>query len=120
VSHGRDYIFRRVVVQAGTTVEDGSNLKGSIAKALESLERAMAEHGDVPPDGTSGIPDGVATVTREQWRARYYADTRVKEAGIKDGTLRSRFNRAIEELVDKEQRIETVGDRYWISVASVA
>jgi hypothetical protein len=95
-----------VVVQASTAPADGSNLKGSRAKAFDSLERAIEEHG--------------GPITRDQWRDRYYADTKAKEPSIHETTLRSRFNRAIEELVDKEERVETAGDRFWIAVASVA
>jgi hypothetical protein len=109
-----------VVVQFDTAKTDGSNLKGQTAKALEALERAIEQHGECPPDGSPGFPDGVVTVSRDEWRDQFYADTKVKEPAILDGTLRSRFNRAIEELVDKEDRVRAVGDRFWITVASVA
>jgi AAA domain len=99
-----------VVVQASTSPADGSNLKGSRAKAFDSLERAIEEHGECPDDGPT-------SVTRDQWRDRYYADTKAKAPSIHETTLRSRFNRAIEELVDKEERVETAGDRFWIAVA---
>jgi hypothetical protein len=109
-----------VVVQADVVSSDGSNLKGNSAKAFDSLERAIEQHGECPPDGSPGFPDGVVTVTRDQWRERFYADAKAKEPGIKEGTLRSRFNRAIEELVDKEERVETAGERFWLAVACVA
>jgi hypothetical protein len=84
------------------------------------LERAIEQHGECPPDGSPGFPDGVCTVSRDEWRDQFYADTKAKEPAILETTLRSRFNRAIEELVDKEERVETFGDRFWIAVASVA
>jgi len=57
-----------VVVQTDVATSDGSNLKGNTAKALDSLERAIAGHGVCPPDGSVGFPDGVATVSRDEWR----------------------------------------------------
>jgi hypothetical protein len=99
-----------VVVQADTTVDDGSNLKGSVAKAFDSLERAIDEHGECLRDGS----DGVVTVTRDQWRDQYYADTRAKEPKIADATMRQRFTRATAELLTAEQII-TAGERYWIA-----
>src|ERR1700722_781116 len=55
-----------VVVQADTTVSDGSNMKGSRAKAFEALERAIEQQGECLPDGSPGVPDGTITVTRDQ------------------------------------------------------
>jgi hypothetical protein len=91
-----------VVVQADVVVCDGSNLKGNTAKALESLERAIEEHGEVPPDGSPGFPDGVVTVSRDQWRERFYADTRAREDKVTEDTLRKRFNRANPRPYDGE------------------
>lgn len=109
-----------VVVQSEVSTYDGSNLKGNSAKAFESLEQAIANHGQCPPDGSAGFPDGVTTVSREEWRERFYSDTRAKQPAILETTLRSRFNRAIDELVDREKRVAAVGDRFWLTVASVA
>jgi hypothetical protein len=103
-----------VVVQADVVTCDGSNLKGQSAKALESLERAIQEHGEVPPDGSPGFPDGVATVTRDQWRDQFYADAKAKEPAIADATLRQRFTRAVGELLAADQTA-TVGERCWIA-----
>jgi hypothetical protein len=103
-----------VVVQADVVVCDGSNLKGNAAKALESLERAIAEHGVCPPNGSVGFPDGVATVTRDQWRDRFYSEAKVKEPAIADATLRQRFTRASGELLAAEQTV-AVGERVWIA-----
>jgi hypothetical protein len=97
---------------------DGADLTGNTAKALDALKRAIEQHGECPPNGSRGFPDGVATVTRDQWRDQFYANTIVKEPDIKESTFRSRFNRAVEELVDKTERVETAGERCWISVAS--
>ncbi len=101
-----------VVVQADAVTNDGSNLKGNSTKALESLERAIEEHGECPPDGSPGFADGVATVTREQWRAQFYADARAKEPKAPDDTLRKRFNRSIQELIDAK-KICNVGEWFW-------
>jgi hypothetical protein len=103
-----------VVVQADVVVCDGSNLKGQSAKALESLERAIEEHGECPPDGSPGFPDGVVTVSRDQWRERFYADTRAREDKVTEDTLRKRFNRAILDLTTAKQ-LETVGEWFWLA-----
>jgi hypothetical protein len=102
-----------VVVQADPAKSDGSNLKGQTTKALESLERAIQEHGVCPPDGTPGFTDGVVAVTREQWRARFYADTRAREDKVTEDTLRKRFNRAILDLTGKQ--VEAMGEWFWLA-----
>jgi hypothetical protein len=70
-----------VVVQADVVTSDGSNLKGNTAKAMDALELAIEEHGECPPDGSVGFPDGVVTVTRDQWREQFYADAKAKQTG---------------------------------------
>jgi hypothetical protein len=102
-----------VVVQADKPF-DGAELKGNTAKVLDSLEKAIERHGECPPDGSPGFPDGVVTVSRDQWRDQYYADTKAKTPAILDGTLRQRFNRASGELLDAE-KIVAVGERVWIA-----
>jgi AAA domain-containing protein len=109
-----------VVVQADAAKQDGSNLKGNTAKALESLKRAIEAHGECPPNGSPGFEDDVPTVTRDQWRDQFYADTRVKEPAIPESTLRSRFNRAIDELVNNGEQVGAAGERFWLTVACVA
>jgi hypothetical protein len=101
-----------VVVQVDVVTNDGSNLKGSSTKALESLERAIEEHGECAPDGSPGFPDGVTTASREQWRTQFYGDAKAKEPKVPEDTLRKRFNRAITDLIATDQ-IATVGDRFW-------
>jgi hypothetical protein len=93
---------------------DGADLKGNTAKALDSLERAIAEHGECPPDGSPGFPDDVSTVSRDQWRHQFYADTRAKEPAIPDTTLRQRFKRATGELIDADQ-VGATGERCWVA-----
>jgi AAA domain len=103
-----------VVVQADVVVCDGSNLKGNAAKAMDALERAIEQHGECPPDGSIGFPDGVATVTRDQWRDQFYADAKAKEPAIADAALRQRFTRASGELLAADQTV-AVGERVWIA-----
>jgi hypothetical protein len=109
-----------VVVPADASKQDGSNLKGNTAKALDSLKRAIQEHGVCPPDGSPGFEDDIPTVTRDQWRDHFYADTRVKEPAIPESTLRSRFNRAIDDLVNNGEQVGSAGERFWLTVACVA
>jgi hypothetical protein len=103
-----------VVVQADVAACDGSNLKGNAAKAMDALERAIEEHGVCPPDGSPGFPDGVATVTREQWRDQFYADAKAKEPNVEENTLRQRLLRARTELIDTEQ-VGATGEWCYIS-----
>ncbi|MGY3108560.1 AAA family ATPase [Bradyrhizobium sp. LM6.9] len=44
-----------VVVQVDPAKHDGSNLKGNAGKAFDSLERAIQEHGQCAPDGSSSL-----------------------------------------------------------------
>jgi hypothetical protein len=107
-----------VVVQADVVTCDGSNLKGNTAKAFDSLERAIEEHGECPPDGPAGFPDGVVTASRDQWREQFYADAKVKEPDVPDNTLKQRFTRATTELVEKLELVNALGDRVWLSGTS--
>jgi AAA domain-containing protein len=102
-----------VVVQADVVTNDGSNLKGHTAKAFESFGLAMAEHGQLSPDGSRGFPDGLMVVSRDRWQERYYADAREKEPTAADDTLSKRFRRAIGDLV-KSQQIGTLGQWFWL------
>jgi hypothetical protein len=106
------------VVQADVATYDGSNLSGNTAKALDSLERAIEEHGECAPDGSAGFPDRVVTVTRDQWRTQFYADAKAKEPSVEDNTLKQRFTRATCELVEKQEMVNAVGDRVWPSGTS--
>jgi hypothetical protein len=103
-----------VLVPVDGAKHDGSNLKGNTGKALDSLRRATEEHGETPPDGSPGFPDGVVTVTRDQWRDHFYADVKVKEPAINDDTLKKRFNRAVLDLTSAKQ-IETVGEWFYLA-----
>jgi hypothetical protein len=67
-----------------------------------------------PPDGSPGFPDDVVTVTRDQWRDRFYADVKVKEPAVTDNTLRQRLSRARTELIDAE-KVDATGERCWIT-----
>jgi hypothetical protein len=103
-----------VLVQVDGSKHDGSNLKGNTGKALDSIKRAIEEHGDKPPDGSPGFPDGVVMVTRDQWRDQVYADVKIKEPAINDETLKKRFNRAVLDLTSAKQ-IEAVGEWFWVA-----
>lgn len=103
-----------VVVPVDGSKHDGSNLKGHTAKALDSLERAIQEHGLCAPDGSRGIPDGVQTVSREEWREQFYADARAKEPAVSDNTLKQRLLRARSDLMKADQ-VGELGERCWIT-----
>ena len=47
------------------------------------------------------------------WRARFYADTRAREDKVTEYTLRKRFNRAILDLTGKQ--VETMGEWFWLA-----
>jgi hypothetical protein len=102
-----------VVVQVDGAKHDGTNLKGNTGKALDSLERAIEEHGECPPDGSPGFPDGVVTVSRDQWRDQFYRDAKAKEPNVEDNTLRQRLLRARTELIEAKQ-VAATGERCWL------
>jgi AAA domain len=103
-----------VVVQVDGAKHDGSNLKGNTGKALDALRLAIQEHGETPPEGSPGFADGVVTASRDQWRDQFYATTKIKEPDIVEGTLRQRFLRARDELIDGGH-VSATGERCWIS-----
>jgi hypothetical protein len=74
-----------VVVQADAMIRDGSNLKGQPTKAFESFKFALAEHRQVPPEGSHGFPSGISD------RISFYSGAKAKqgkEADVTDDTLR--------------------------------
>jgi hypothetical protein len=99
-----------VVIQADTTKDDGSNLRSHAAKALESLEQAIAEDGYDVPDGTHSFPDGTRAVPPDTWRDRYYADCRAREPKVADDTVSKRYRRAVRELVEVFKTVSRVGE----------
>jgi hypothetical protein len=104
-----------VVVHADAVPDfDVTKLKGHTAKVYDSLERAVEQVGECPPDGSPGFPEGVVTMSRDEWRDQYYADAKVKEPDIEAGTLRQRFTRAVSELL-AAKTIVAVGERVWIA-----
>jgi AAA domain len=102
-----------VVVQSETTIEDGSNLKSHTAKALESLEQAVAEHGQRVPDKSPGFPDGTVAVPSDTWRDCYYADCRARDPKVTDETIGKRFRRAVRLLID-DRKVGRTGEWNWI------
>jgi hypothetical protein len=104
-----------VVVQADASKQNGSNLKGNTAKALDALKRAIQAHGECLPDCSPGLEDNVPTVTRDQWREEFYAMTRIKEPKIAQGTLTQRFTRAIADLIETDQ-VGATGERCWVAI----
>lgn len=80
---------------------------------FESLERAIEEHGVEVPDDTRGFPPGTIAVQPDRWRDTYCADCRATEPNVKDGTLKKRYQRAVDELV-KAQKVGRFGQWNWI------
>jgi hypothetical protein len=103
-----------VVVQANTTVDDGSNLKSHTAKAFESLEQAIEEHGQRVPDKSPGFPDGTMAVPPDTWRDQYYADCRDREPKVPDDTISKRYRRAVRELTEVSKQVGRTGEWNWI------
>lgn len=70
------------------------------AKALASLRKVI--------EGNAG---GDGKAYREAWRTQYYADCRVEKPDIETNTLKSRFSRAVDDLLKKE--IKSHEDWFW-------
>lgn len=104
-----------VVIQADAVAEAGSKLKGQSEKALESLERAIGDHGVEPPTGSPGYPAGVFMVNREQWRTQLYADANLREPKTPESTVRQRFVRAIADLTECKA-IGNTGEWFWLAI----
>jgi AAA domain len=93
---------------------DVTKLKGNAAKALDALERAIEACGECPPDGSPGFPDAVVTVSRDEWRERYYADAKAIQPKTTDDTLKRSFNRGALDLTTGK-KVKAVGERVWIA-----
>jgi hypothetical protein len=102
-----------VQVDAVPCKTDGSNLTGNAAKAFKSFELALAEHGQLRPEGAHGFPDGLTVVSRDRWQDQFYSDARAREDKVTEDTLSKRFRRAIVDLV-KSQQIGTLGQWFWL------
>jgi AAA domain len=88
-----------VVVQIEPVVtNDGANMKGNAAKALDSLRAVIDEDGQNPPPDAPGFPDGVVVATRDVWRDRFYKDAWAKAPKATEDALSKRFRRAATEL----------------------
>jgi hypothetical protein len=75
--------------------------------ALNRLE----EHGETPPDGSPGLPNGVLTASREQWRLEFYDAVRAKEPDLKEDALKRSFSRSVLDLTTAK---ETAGEWFWL------
>jgi hypothetical protein len=107
-----------VVVQVDIVTSDGSNLTGNAGKAFKSFELALAEHGQLSPDGAHGFPEGLTVVSRDRWQDQFYSDIRTMEAEIAEDTLSKRFRRAIGDLV-KSRQIGTLGQWFWLDSRTI-
>jgi hypothetical protein len=81
------------------------------SEALRALGKAIAEHGVLIVDVAAGFPDGVTTVSREQWRAMFEAN--YSGRGSADAR-RMAFNRAVKTTIDKAL-VNARNDRFWPS-----
>jgi hypothetical protein len=104
-----------VVVQVDTVTNDGSNLKGSLEKALDSLRAVIDEDGQLPPAGSPGFPEGVVVASRDAWRNRFYKDAWAKEPKATIETLSRRFRRAITDL-KKDGKVGECGQWFWLDM----
>jgi hypothetical protein len=76
--------------------------------ALEALQQAIAEGGNVPPIGDRA-PRGTKAVSKDLWRG-YFTKLTTKE----DGAMRTAWSRAPQQLVEA-RRVDHWGDWYWIT-----
>jgi hypothetical protein len=106
--------FKVTPASLTATTDDGLNLKGESAKAFESLRAIFDEDaGEEAPLGSEDFPDGVPTVSRDAWRNRFYADVLAKEPDIDKETLRKRWQRAADKLIDTDH-VVAHGNRVWL------
>jgi hypothetical protein len=101
-----------VVIKVDSSADDGSTMKTQTAKALESLEQAIEEHGQRVPDKSSGFPDDTVAVPPDTWRDCYYVDCRAREPKVADDTLSKRYRRAVRELIESK-KVGRTGEWNW-------
>ena len=77
--------------------------------ALRALEKAIKEHGVLIVDDAAGFPDGVPTVSKEQWRAAFEAEDASRRS---PNALRVAFNRALKMTIERGQ-VNNRNDYFW-------
>ena len=95
-----------VVPGEGAGAGLAGKLRGHQAKALEALTEAVAAEG-IPPDGP-GFSDDAVVVGEKAWRETFY---RMSDAGVAQGTLKTRFARARTALI-ASNAVEQIGEWY--------
>jgi hypothetical protein len=80
-----------------------------ILLARTALASAIEEHGVVIVDDAAGFPDGVTTVSKEQWRAAFEAEN---ASGRGPDALRMAFNRALRAAIETGQ-VNNRNDHFW-------
>jgi hypothetical protein len=79
--------------------------------ARTALANAIEEHGVLIVDDAAGSPDGVTTVSKEQWRAAFEAED---ASGRTPDALRMAFNRALKTAIETGQ-VNARNDHFWLS-----
>ena len=79
--------------------------------ALLALAKAIKEHGVFIVDDAAGFPDGVATVSKEQWRTVFESENTGRRS---TDAVRMAFNRAVKSTIEKGL-VNARNDRFWPS-----
>jgi hypothetical protein len=82
------------------------------AAALRVLASAIAESGELTPDGDPGCPAGVRSVPVDAFQAAFFADAQKENPTPGPDTCRMRFKRALAAL-EKARLVGTNGPRIW-------
>jgi hypothetical protein len=82
-----------------------------VLAAHTALANAIEEHGVIIVDDAVGFPDGVVSVSKEQWRAAFEAED---ASGRTPDALRMAFNRALKTAIETGQ-VNDRNDHFWPS-----
>jgi archaellum biogenesis ATPase FlaH len=101
---GPPYTFDKAGPKLTAAEKDALAARTALAKAIE-------EHGVLIVDDAAGFPDGVITVSKDQWRAVFKAeDTSCRSPDA----LRIAFNRALKTTIETGQ-VNARNDHFWPS-----
>jgi archaellum biogenesis ATPase FlaH len=101
---GPPYTFDKAGPKLTAAEKDALAARTALAKAIE-------EHGVLIVDDAAGFPDGVTTVSKDQWRAVFKAEDTSRRS---PDALRIAFNRALKTTIETGQ-VNARNDHFWPS-----
>jgi hypothetical protein len=103
---GRPFTFDKDRARPKLTAAEKDTLA-----ARAALANAIEEHGVIIVDDAAGFPDGVTTVSKEQWRVAFEGEDTSRRS---PDALRMAFNRALKTTIEASL-VNARNDYFWPS-----